>query len=326
MSKKSILSGMRPTGPLHIGHLEGALSNWRAMQDEYDCFYMVADWHALMSDYADSSMIKQYSIEMVADWVASGIDPERSTIFIQSAVPEHSELFLILSTIVPLGWLERNPTYKEAKENIKNKDISTHAFLGYPVLQAADIMLYKASCVPVGEDQLPHLEITREIARRFANFFKPVFVEPQGKLTPNPRLLGTDRRKMSKSYDNCICLGDEPEAIAKKVKSMITDPKRIKKDDPGHPAECNVFDWYKLFIPELEEERQRTCKAGEIGCVDCKKLLAERLVEYLTPIRERRKDLLADKAEIEKILVMGTERAREVAAQTMKEVRDAIGF
>ena len=326
MPKKRILSGMRPTGPLHIGHLEGALANWRSLQDEYDCFYMVADWHALMSEYADTSMVREYSFEMVADWIASGLDPERSPIFVQSAIHEHAELFLVLSTIVPLGWLERNPTYKEAKAQIKNKDISTHAFLGYPVLQAADILLYKASCVPVGDDQLPHLEITREIARRFANFFKDVFIEPEAKLTRNPRLLGTDRRKMSKSYDNCVYLGDAPEEIARKVASMITDPKRIRKDDPGHPDECNVFDWYKLFVPDLVEERRRTCTAGEIGCVACKKILAERLTEHLRPIRERRSELLADRGELEKILERGNTRAREIARKTMGEVRDAIGF
>jgi len=326
MAKPRILSGMRPTGPLHIGHLVGALANWRDLQDEYDCFYMCADWHALMSEYADTRSLKRYAIEMVADWIAAGLDPERSTLFIQSALHEHAELYLILTTVVPLGWLERCPTYKEARQQITDKDISTHAFLGYPVLQAADIMLYKADCVPVGEDQLPHLELTREIARRFAQFFKPVFVEPQAKLTPFPRLLGTDRRKMSKSYKNAVGLADSAEEIRRTVGGMITDPKRIKKDDPGHPDECNVFSWYKLFAPELVEERERTCRAGEIGCVACKKILAERLVEHLAPIRKRRQELLDDVAEIENILARGAERARAVAAQTMKEVHDALEF
>jgi len=326
MAKPRILSGMRPTGPLHIGHLVGALANWCELQGEYDCFYMVADWHALMSEYADTSAIRGNTIEMVADWIASGIDPERSTIFVQSDVAAHSELYLILSTIVPLGWLERCPTYKEAKKQVKDKDISTHAFLGYPVLQAADIMLYKAACVPVGDDQLPHLEMCREIARRFANFFKPVFVEPQPKLTQFPRLLGTDRRKMSKSYGNTVALGDEPDTIRKTVSSMITDPKRIRKDDPGHPDECNVFEWYKLFAKDLVEERRHSCAAGEIGCVACKKVLAERLVESLAPVRERRKELLADPGTLEKVLSKGNQRATEVANATMKEVREAIGF
>ena len=326
MAKQRILSGMRPTGPLHIGHLAGALSNWRDLQDQYDCFYMVADWHALMSEYADTRMLRQYSLEMAADWIAAGLDPERSTLFIQSQLREHAELYLILTTIVPLGWLERCPTYKEAREQIKDKDISTHAFLGYPVLQAADIVLYKANCVPVGEDQLPHLEITREIVRRFAQLFKPVFVEPQALLTRYPRVLGIDRRKMSKSYGNSIALAEKPDDIRRKVAAMITDPRRIRVSDPGHPEECNVFAWYGLFAPDLYEERRRTCSHAQIGCVECKKILAERLVKYLEPIRVRREELLADADKLEKILQRGSERARATAASTMKEVRDALGF
>ncbi|MBI4712444.1 MAG: tryptophan--tRNA ligase [Planctomycetes bacterium] len=257
--KPRILSGMRPTGRLHLGHLVGALENWVALQKDYDCFYMVADWHALMSEYQDPSNIRQYSIDNVTDWLACGIDPAKSVVFIQSDVPEHTELHLVLSAITPLGWLERCPTYKEALEELKHKDITTYAFLGYPVLQAADILIYKANAVPVGEDQLPHLELTREIARRFNYLYcnsrnkAPLFPEPDAKLTRFPRLLGLDRRKMSKSYENAINLSDSTDEIKKKVQTMFTDPQRIKKTDPGHPSECNVYAYYKVFNPARTE-------------------------------------------------------------------------
>jgi tryptophanyl-tRNA synthetase (EC 6.1.1.2) len=246
--KKRILSGMRPTGKLHLGHLVGALKNWRELQDEYDCFFMVADWHALMGEYKDPGRLHEYSIDNVVDWISCGIDPDRSTLFIQSRVPEHLELFMVFSCMTPLGWLERCPTYKEQLREVTTREINTYAFLGYPALQAADILLYKASVVPVGEDQLPHVELTREIAKRFAFLMKrEVFPEPQAKLTTVPRLLGTDGRKMSKSYDNYIGLGDAPELVRKKVMNMFTDPQRIKRTDPGRPEVCNLHSYYQVF-------------------------------------------------------------------------------
>ena len=326
MTKGRILSGMRPTGRLHLGHLVGALENWAALQEEYECLYMVADWHALMSEYEDSSTIAPNTREMVADWIGCGLDPERSTIFVQSRVPEHAELHLIFSCVTPLGWLERCPTYKEALEQIKDKDIRTYAFLGYPCLQAADILVYRANVVPVGDDQLPHLELTREVARRFNHLFAEVFPEPQGKLTQAPRLLGLDRRKMSKSYGNAIELADEDDVIRKKVGTMITDPARIRRSDPGHPEVCNVFDYYKVFAPDAVPCVDKECRGAERGCVDCKKQLAEALVEKITPIRERRNAVLAEEGAVEDVLERGREVASERAKETMGKVRGAIGF
>ena len=326
MKKGRILSGMRPTGRLHLGHLVGALENYVALQDAYECFYMVADWHALMSEYEDSSGIATNTREMVADWIGCGLDPERSTIFVQSRVPEHAELHLIFSCVTPLSWLERCPTYKEALEQIKDKDIHNYAFLGYPCLQAADILIYRANAVPVGDDQLPHLELTREVARRFNHLFAEVFPEPQGKLTRAPRLLGLDRRKMSKSYGNAIELADEDDVIRKKVGTMITDPARIKRNDPGHPEVCNVYDYYKVFAPDAVACVDKECRGAERGCVDCKKQLAEALVEKVTPIRERRNAVLADEGAVEDILERGRKVAAENAQETMGKVREAIGF
>jgi len=326
MKKGRILSGMRPTGRLHLGHLVGALENWAGLQDEYECFYMVADWHALMSEYEDSSSIAPNTREMVADWIGCGLDPERSTIFVQSRVPEHAELHLIFSCVTPLGWLERCPTYKEALEQIKDKDIRNYAFLGYPCLQAADILVYRANVVPVGDDQLPHVELTREVARRFNHLFAEVFPEPQGKLTQAPRLLGLDRRKMSKSYGNAIELADEDDVIRKKVRSMITDPARIRRSDPGHPEVCNVFDYYKVFAPDAVPCVDKECRNAERGCVDCKKELAEALVEKITPIRERRNAVLAEEGAVEDVLERGREVASQRARETMGKVRGAIGF
>ena len=326
MKKGRILSGIRPTGRLHLGHLVGALENWAGLQDEYECFYMVADWHALMSEYEDSSSIAPNTREMVADWIGCGLDPERSTIFVQSRVPEHAELHLIFSCVTPLGWLERCPTYKEALEQIKDKDIRNYAFLGYPCLQAADILMYRATVVPVGDDQLPHVELTREVARRFNHLFAEVFPEPQGKLTQAPRLLGLDRRKMSKSYGNAIELADEDDVIRKKVGTMITDPARIRRSDPGHPEVCNVFDYYKVFAPDAVPCVDKECRGAERGCVDCKKQLAEALVEKITPIRERRNAVLAEEGAVEDVLERGREVASERAKETMGKVRGAIGF
>ncbi len=325
--KKRVLSGMRPTGRLHLGHLAGALKNWVEMQDKYDCFYMVADYHALMSEYADPSAMKENIIDNTADFLACGIDPERSVIFVQSDVPEHLELNMILSAITPLSWLERCPTYKEQLREVEGRDLATYGFLGYPVLQAADILIYKANAVPVGEDQLPHLELTREIARRFFHFYKKqVFPEPEGLLTQTPRLLGVDNRKMSKSYGNAVNLSDSPEEVKKKIKAMITDPQRIKKDDPGHPDICNVYSYYKFFFPELAVSIPEECKSAKIGCVEDKAKLADCITELLRPIQERRKKILGDKAGLEAVLKKGAEKARAVASETMGEVRKAVGI
>ncbi|HOX09241.1 MAG TPA: tryptophan--tRNA ligase [Candidatus Omnitrophota bacterium] len=325
--KKRVLSGMRPTGKLHMGHLAGALKNWVEMQDQYDCFYMVADYHALMSEYADPSAMKENIIDNTADFLACGIDPERSVIFVQSDVPEHLELNMILSAITPLSWLERCPTYKEQLREVEGRDLATYGFLGYPVLQAADILIYKANAVPVGEDQLPHLELTREIVRRFFHFYKKqVFPEPEGLLTQTPRLLGVDNRKMSKSYGNAVNLSDSPEEVKKKIKAMITDPQRIKKDDPGHPDICNVYSYYKFFFPELAAGIPEECKSAEIGCVEDKAKLADCIVELLRPIQERRKKILSDRVGLEAVLKKGAEKARAVARETMGEVRKAVGI
>lgn len=324
---KKILSGMRPTGKMHLGHLFGALNNWIALQDKYKCFFMVADWHALMSEYENPAQMKDLIIEMAADWISVGIDPKKSTVFIQSEVKEHLELAMIFSDITPLSWLERCPTYKEQLREIKGKDLTTYGFLGYPVLQASDILIYKAEAVPVGEDQLPHLELTREIGRRFNHLYKKaIFPEPEALLTKMPRLLGLDNRKMSKSYNNFIALSDEPDIIKKKITSMITDPKRIKRQDAGHPNVCNVFSYYKIFNACKTEEVKAWCEGAGKGCTECKALLAEIIVEYLKPVREKRNKLLEDKNVIRDILKEGVKKATEVASSTMVEVYKAIGM
>ncbi len=325
MLKKRILSGMRPTGRLHLGHLVGALNNWAKLQDEYECFFMVADWHALMSEYENSAVIKDSVFDNVADWLACGIDPERSVIFVQSQVPEHLELYMVFSVLTPLGWLERCPTYKEQMRELKDRHIATFAFLGYPVLQAADISLYKSAVVPVGEDQLPHLELTREIVRKFNSMYKEVFPEAKPLLTKVPRLLGLDGRKMSKSYNNFIALSDSPDIILKKVSGMFTDPKRIRKTDPGHPDKCNVHHYFSVFIPEMKEKVDHWCRHAELGCTDCKRILAERLIEFLGPIQEKRNRYLEDRNKLEEILETGRQKAGQMAQATMKEVRSAIG-
>ena len=305
---------------MHLGHLLGALTNWRNLQSEYECYYMVADWHALMSEYENPSSMREYAIEMVADWIAVGLDPDKSTIFVQSDVKEHLELFTLFSDIVPLSWLERCPTYKEQLREIKGRDLTTYGFLGYPVLQAADILIYKAAVVPIGMDQLPHLELTREIARRFNSLYKEIFPEPEALLTEVPKLLGSDNRKMSKSYDNFIALADSAETIKKKICSMITDPKRIKLHDKGHPNICNVFSYYKIFKPEICNEMESLCKNAEAGCTECKGRLAQFVIEYLTPYHQKRQALLKDKGHIEDILRAGAARASGVASETMQEV------
>jgi len=287
---------------------------------------MVADWHALMSEYEDPSSIKNYYIEMVADWIACGVDEKKSTIFVQSDIKEHLELFTILSDMVPLPWLERCPTYKEQLREVKGRDLTTYGFLGYPVLQAADILIYKASVVPIGVDQMPHLELTREIVRRFNKLYKEVFPEPDAILTEVPRLLGTDRRKMSKSYQNFIALGDSEDLIKKKVLTMITDPKRVKLTDKGHPDTCNVFSYYKIFASDEYKEVEQWCKGAELGCTDCKNKLADILIEYLKPFRQKRQELLKDKGSIEKILEQGAQKASEVTSATISEVYKAMGI
>jgi len=325
MAKKRILSGMRPTGPLHLGNLHGALANWVAMQDEYDCFFFIADWHALTSDYEDPGMIPQYVQHMMIDWLSVGLSPEKSTLFVQSRVPEHAELFLILSMITPVPWLERNPTYKDQIVQLSNKDLSTFGFLGYPVLQAADIIMYKAHGVPVGLDQVPHVEITREIARRFNYLYGKVFPEPEAVLTKTAKVLGWDRRKMSKSYNNAVYLSDTPDEIADKVSRFVTDPNRARRKDPGDPGICNVFSFHRMYtgadkVAEIEQD----CRRAGIGCVECKKLMAASLIEALAPIHEKRRYYEERPQELQDIMRTGTQRAREVARQTMAEVRRAI--
>lgn len=315
---------MRPTGKLHIGHILGALKNWARLQDEYQCFYMVADLHALTSEYEDTSKMQENIREMVIDWLACGLDPARSTFLVQSRIPEHSELHLILSMITPVSWLERCPTYKEQMHEIKGKDLSTYGFLGYPVLQAADITLYKASVVPIGEDQLPHLELTREIVRRFDQFFGNVLPEPQALLTDVPRLLGTDGRKMSKSYNNAIYIADSQDEIKRKIMAMVTDPQRLRPTDPGHPDICSVFAYHKIFSPEQLAEIQEKCVSGKRGCVECKKILLENVLKFLAPVQEKRKMFEQDLPYIDKVLAEGTAKAREFAQATIAEVKKAV--
>jgi tryptophanyl-tRNA synthetase len=321
-----ILSGMRPTGRLHLGHLVGALENWVRLQETHDCFFMVADWHALMSEYENVEVVRRSVLDNVADWLAVGLDPARSTLFIQSQVPEHLELYTAFSVLTPLGWLERCPTYKEQMRELKDRHIQTHAFLGYPVLQAADIALYKANVVPVGEDQLPHLELTREIVRRYNSMYGEIFPEPKSLLTNVARLAGLDGRKMSKSYANFIALGDAPEEILRKTSTMFTDPKRVRKTDPGHPDECNVRRYFEVFWPDMKDEVTRWCRSAEKGCTECKKILGEALIKVLAPIQERRAELLSDASRLEGVLEEGRVRASAVAAATMGEVRSGMGL
>ena len=326
-TRKRVLSGMRSTGRLHLGNYVGALQNWVRMQDEYECFFMVADWHALTTDYADTSKIKENSIEVVLDWLAAGIDPEKSVVFIQSHVPAHAELHLLFSMITPLGWLERVPTYKEQRDNIKDKDLGTYGFLGYPVLQAADILVYKGNAVPVGEDQVAHVELTREIARRFNSFYGAVFPEPQALLTPAAKLPGTDGRKMSKSYGNTIMLTDPEPVVRQKLKTMVTDPARVRRSDPGNPDVCPVGDLHKIFSSkETLAKVNEGCRSAGIGCIECKGWAADALVQLLNPMQERRRKFEENPRLAWDILEAGTERARKTARETMKDVRAAMGM
>ncbi len=323
--KERIVSGMRPTGPLHLGNYHGALANWVGMQKTYDCFYFIADWHALTSDYEDPSRIETHVRGMMLDWLSVGLSPEQSTLFVQSRIKEHAELFLILSMITPVPWLERNPTYKDQIVQIQNRDLSTFGFLGYPVLQAADIIMYKAFGVPVGMDQVPHVEITREIARRFNFLYGEIFPEPRALLTETPKILGTDRRKMSKSYNNALYLSDPPETIAATVSQMITDPQRARKTDPGNPEVCNVFTFHRIYTnPEKTEEIDAACRAAKIGCVECKKIMAQNLALALEPVREKRAYYEQRPGQVEEIIENGCARARGIAGKTMEEVRTLI--
>jgi len=316
---------MRPTGPLHLGNLMGALDNWVKLQDSYDCYYSIVDWHSLTTDYAETSEIRQNVLEVAFDWLAAGLDPERSTLFIQSLVPEHAELHLLLSMVVPVPWLERVPTYKEQQQQITNKDLSTYGFLGYPVLQAADIIIYKADAVPVGEDQAAHVELTREIVRRFNNFYGDVFPEPKTLLTEAKRIPGTDGRKMSKSYGNAIYLKDDPETVRQKIRPMVTDPARKRRTDPGDPDVCPVFDLHKAFsTPETRAWAAEGCRTAGIGCLDCKAKLIEHMLERLAEVHARRPEYAARPDTVRDILFEGSKRARAVAQATMEEVRAAM--
>jgi tryptophanyl-tRNA synthetase len=325
-----VLSGMRSTGKLHLGNYVGALDNWVRMQDEYECFFEVADWHALTTDYADTSRVKQNSLEVALDWLAAGLDPEKSVIFIQSHVPAHAELHLLFSMITPLGWLERVPSYKEQQENIKGKDLGTYGFLGYPCLQAADILIYKADVVPVGEDQVAHVELTREIARRFNGFYGKsgdVFPEPKALLTPAAKLPGTDGRKMSKSYGNTILLTDPEPVVRQKLKTMVTDPARVRRSDAGNPDICPVGDLHKIFSSKDTIAKVDVgCRSAGIGCIECKSWAADSLVKLLNPMQERRRKFEENPALAWDILEDGTERARRAAGETMNEVRAAMGM
>ena len=328
--RKRVLSGMRPTGKLHLGNYVGALQNWVGMQDQYECYFCVVDWHALTTDYADTSMVKENSLEVVFDWLAAGLDPAKSVIFMQSHVQAHAELHLLLSMITPLGWLERVPTYKEQRENIKDKDLGTYGFLGYPVLQAADILIYKADVVPVGEDQVAHIELTREIARRFNGFYgtaKPVFPEPQSLLTPAPKLPGTDGRKMSKSYGNTIMLADPEPVVRQKLKTMVTDPARVRRSDPGNPDVCPVGDLHKIFSSkETMAKVNEGCRSAGIGCIECKGWAADALLQLLSPMQERRRKFEENPKLAWDILEAGTQRARQTSGETMDDVRAAMGM
>ncbi len=325
---KRVLSGMRPTGPLHIGHYLGALSNWIKLQDEYECFYFVADWHALSTMYDESGPLEEYTLEIVKDWLAVGLDPARSTLFLQSAVLEHAELFVLLSMITPLSWLERVPSYKEVRQQMSHKDLSTIGFLGYPLLQTADIIIYRANYVPVGIDQLPHLELSREVVRRFNHMYPStggVFPEPMHLLTEAPKVPGTDGRKMSKSYGNAIYLKDSAEEVWEKLRPMVTDPARVRRTDPGDPEKCPVYELHVFFTSESRrQEAAEGCRTAGIGCIDCKKILYEQMEKLLVPLREKRR-VFDEKPDLAgEILTEGSARARLECARTMESAREAI--
>lgn len=326
--KMRILSGVRPTGGLHLGNYLGALQQWKELQDKkHDCFFMIADWHALTTQYEEKTHLKEQCRELLLDFLAAGLDPALSKIFIQSHVKEHAELNLLLSMITPLAWLERNPSYKDMIQELKDKELHTLGFLGYPVLQAADIVIYKADAVPVGEDQLPHLEITREIIRRFHFLYKTqIFPEPEAILSPVTKLPGLDGRKMSKSYGNCIYLADDEKAIREKVMSMMTDPARKLRTDKGHPEVCPVYSYQRIFNAAESPVLEEGCRNATIGCVDCKKKLCDKVVEFMKPMMERRQEFSKKQGALEEILEEGSRRARTVARRTLEEAREAVGL
>ncbi len=325
--KQVVLSGMRPTGPLHLGHLAGALRNWLKLQDQYKCFYSIVTWHAFSSEYQNPKFIKDFTFEYAADWLSIGLDPAKSVLFVQSEIKEHAELHLLLSMIIPLPWLERVPTFKEMRRELRGKDINTYGFLGYPVLQTADIIIYKAEVVPVGEDQAFHLELAREITRRFNRFYGNIFPEPQILLTEVPKLAGTDGRKMSNSFGNAIFIKDTPKIIRKKISTMMTDIRRKRRTDAGIPEDCPVFSLHKAFVPEgKRHELAMACRTAEIGCLDCKNVVIESINSILAPLQNKRKEFEKNPDIVWDILKEGNKKAREVAQKTMQEVRAAIGF
>lgn len=320
-----VFSGMRPTGRLHLGNYVGALENWVQMQNEYECIFGIVDYHALTSEYRDIEKVNESVLQVAIDWLASGLDPERSTLMVQSLVPEHAELHLLLSMIVPLPWLERVPTYKEQLEHLKEKDITTYGFLGYPLLQTADILVYKADTVPVGEDQVAHIELSREVARRFNHLYGNVFPEPEAKLTQSPRLPGIDGRKMSKSYGNEIQLSEDPKSIRQKIMTMVTDPARARRTDPGDPDKCPVFDYHRVFTDSKGQDwADQGCRTAGIGCIECKSLLFSNLLPVIQPLHEKRVDLENNVDQVKKILFEGSSKAREIARKTMEKVRQAM--
>ena len=325
MKNPVVVSGMRPTGRLHLGHLHGALSNWVKLQAENTCYFFSADWHALTTNYHDTAVIRAAEREMFVDFIAAGIDPQRATLFVQSQVKEHAELFLLLGMITPVGWLERSPSYKEIREQITDRELALYGFLGYPVLQTADVVLYKANRVPVGVDQVPHIELAREIVRKFNFHYGEVFPEPQPILTQAPKVAGTDGRKMSKSYGNAIDLGESAQSTTKKIMGMVTDPARKRRQDPGNPEVCGIFYLHKIYSDdETVQWADTNCRTAGIGCVDCKKKLLEKLNPDQERLRERRESLLARPKDLEDLVQLGIGKARAVAARTMDEVRAAM--
>jgi len=323
----TIVSGMRPTGRLHLGHFHGALKNWLRLQEQFCCYFFVADWHALTTDYASPQGIRQSTAEMVMDWLSVGLDPARSVIFRQSDIKEHAELHLLFSMITPVPWLERNPTYKEQIKELTGKDLSTYGFLGYPVLQAADITIYKANKVPVGVDQAPHVELTREIVRRFNQLYRPVFPEPEVLLAEAQKVPGLDGRKMSKSYNNAVFLSDTPKEIDQKLSRMTTDPARVKRTDPGEPEKCPAFQLHKIYCtPQEIDYVTQGCRTAGIGCLECKKVMIKHVVNELEPMRERRARYENNPEEVEAVLSEGGRSAKQEAARTMAEVRETLGL
>lgn len=323
--KIKVVSGMRPTGQLHLGHYHGVLKNWLKLQEQHECFFFVADWHGLTTEYANPGLIREMRREVLADWLAVGLDPKRSTLFVQSDVKEHAELHLLLSMITPVGWLERVPSYKDVQQEQTGKDLSTYGFLGYPLLQAADIALYDGTTVPVGVDQVPHIEFAREVMRRFNHLYGPTLVEPQPLLTAAPKLLGTDRRKMSKTFNNGLYLADSGEAISKKIMPAITDPARKRREDPGNPDICLIYDYHKLHSDTATIQRvDQECRTAKIGCVDCKKLMLAQMLPTLEPIRQRREALLKDTGYLDQVAADGAARARQIAEATLDRVRKAM--